>query len=146
MTSFDLKIPKCFIDNTQTYLEKSSQIGEWFLEHYEKTDNKDDYIKLAEVYEEFKGELDGLYQSMSRTEQAKWGKNNFIQHFIDDPFLGENYVENGHVCIDEKRIHIRNVLIGYKKRETKNEEEEEEKNSEEDAIKNAVSIVIQNQS
>jgi hypothetical protein len=46
------------------------------------------------------------------------------------------------VYIDKKRSHVRNVLIGYKKKETRNDEE----NNEEDVIKNAVSIVIQNQS
>jgi hypothetical protein len=111
-----LKIPQCFMDNTQTYLEKSSQIGEWFLEHYEKTNEKKDYVELAEVHEEFKNELDGLYQSMSRTEQAKWRKNDFVQHFINDPFIGGDYAERRDVKIGGKKTTVRNILRGWKKR------------------------------
>ena len=120
---FDLKIPKCFIDNTQTYLEKSSQIGEWFLEHYEKTDDRKDYIKLVEVYDDFKTEGDGLYQSMSRAEQGRWREGSFIQHFIDDPFTGENYVELKHIGSGKERTCVRRILEGYVKRIIKSDSE-----------------------
>jgi phage/plasmid-associated DNA primase len=143
---FDLKIPQCFLDNTQTYLEKSSQIGEWFWERYEKTGNKEDHIKLAEVYEEFKNGLDGLYQSMSRAEQAKWRENAFKQHFIDDPFIGLDYVEKGNVYVGGKRTTANKFLIGYKKREEKKEEEGEEvKDCVSTVIKDSVSILTQSQ-
>jgi hypothetical protein len=63
---------------------------------------------------------------MSRAEKAKWRKNVFIQYFIDDPFFGENYVENEKVYIGGKRTSVRNILRGYKRREMKDEKEEVE--------------------
>ena len=55
---------------------------------------------------------------MSRAEQGKWRENAFKQHFIDDPFLGENYLERKDVRIAGKKTTVRNILVGYtKKRE-----------------------------
>ena len=59
-----LMIPPSFMENTKNYLEKSSRIMEWFEENYEKVSDKEQYIKLGEVYEKFKESE--LYQSMAR--------------------------------------------------------------------------------
>jgi hypothetical protein len=129
--NFSLMIPQTFVENTKNYLEKSSRIMEWFEENYEKTEDKEQYIKLGEVYEKFKESE--LYQSMSRGEKAQWLKNTFIKYFIDSPFTGEDLVEEKQVYVNDKRTHVRNILTGYKERENNpKEDEREEKNQKTD--------------
>ena len=92
---FNLQIPKSFMENTQAYLEKSSQVGEWFSENYKKIENyqkpedknKEKYIELSEAHEIFKESE--LYQSMSNAEKKKWTINLFIKYFIDNPFTSD---------------------------------------------------------
>ena len=121
--NYCLRIPQSFQENTKTYLEKSSQVMEWFEESYEKVMDKGKYIKLGEIYEEFK-EAE-FYKSMSRAEKAQWLKNNFIKHFADSPFTSDDYVEKKNIILNGKRNCFSNILTGYQKRLEMVEEEKD---------------------
>jgi hypothetical protein len=74
------KIPSFIADRTQNYLESSCNILSWFKETFELTKNKDDIIKVKDIYELFTKSFH--YDNMTKVERRKYNKSYFVE-FIE---------------------------------------------------------------
>ena len=74
-----LSVPASVLERTQAYLLESSDIFHWFLNEYEMVDDKEQYIKLGDVYENFR--ISEFFQYLTKREKVKYNKRNFIKYF-----------------------------------------------------------------
>lgn len=90
---------------TESYLELSCLLLPWFKENYQFTSDKKDYIKVIEIYEDFKNSE--MYYNMSRYEKKKFDKNYFINYF-ETNILTRKYYKVRH-------NNYRNVITEFTK-------------------------------
>ena len=100
----DITIAQSIKERTMSYLELSCQLLPWFKENYELTNNKEDFIKISDIFELFKNSE--TYDNMSKYERKKYNKNFFLDYFE------KNIVTRKYYKI--RYNNIRNVLIEYK--------------------------------
>jgi phage/plasmid-associated DNA primase len=80
-----LKIPKFIADRTQNYLELSCDILSWFKDTFELTGNKDDTIKVKDIYALFIRSTH--YENMTKAERKKYNKSYFVKFIETDKFF-----------------------------------------------------------
>jgi P4 family phage/plasmid primase-like protien len=117
---YDIKnIPKSCQLLAQDYMNESNEFSGWFLSKYELTNNDNDYIKIGEIYREYR--CSDLYQNLNRREKRTMNRDKFIKNIEDNPTLRLN-------C--RKRFHRSGidvnapVMIRYKEKVHTEENEE----------------------
>lgn len=75
----DITISQSIKERTMSYLELSCQLLPWFKENYKLTNNKEDFIRIGDIFELFKNS--DTYSNMSKYERKKYNKNYFIDYF-----------------------------------------------------------------
>jgi phage/plasmid-associated DNA primase len=116
--NFDIgELPQAVKNEIDEYINKSSEFLSWFKQDFKKTNNKNDILKLREVYKETYTEsylYDNLNKKDKRQQTSKW----FIEKIKNDVYLQKDYRKE--ITIEGK--HYRNVLIGYKKVEIEDDD------------------------
>ena len=79
------KIPSFIADRTQNYLESSCNILSWFKETFELTKNKEDIIKVKDIYELFTKSFH--YDNMTKVERRKYNKSYFVEFIEKNHFF-----------------------------------------------------------
>ncbi len=113
-------MPECVKNDTKKYMDDNDNIYNWVLEKYELTTNKEDVIKLKDMYEEYKksDEYQNTYKKDRKTLKT------FTSEIITHKYLKSKYVdelrsqskneENNWVKKKYGVSKIRSVLIGIK--------------------------------
>jgi hypothetical protein len=109
--NYKLNVPVSIKERTKLYLQQSSQILGWFDENYEISDDKEDFIKIAEVHEKFR--LSDLFENLTKADKRKYIKKYFIKFMSETPFYGKYYRERKHL---DGNTSARNIMIGFKER------------------------------
>lgn len=100
-------------NDTREYLLDNDDMYNWFIDNYEKTDDKTAFIKLKTIYAFWK--VSDLYNNMSKASKRKANMKNFKQdHIIDNNELKKYYVEDSSRMIDNKKINFKNCIVGWK--------------------------------
>ncbi len=102
------KIPKSIENRTKLYLQMSSSIFTWVTDNYEKTENKNDIIKLHDVFNNFK--TSDYYFTLTKKEQNKYNKKYFLYEISENVFINKFY--RSEAKINNKHYH--NILTNYK--------------------------------
>jgi hypothetical protein len=102
-------IPESIKQRTQLYLELSCNILTWFKDNYDKTEDKDNIIKLKTLFNDFK-ESD-YYHNLSKNEKRKYNYTFFENYFSTNIFfknyyfVGDNHHNSNHI-----KFHIKKEL------------------------------------
>lgn len=102
-----LHIPKSTSYRTQSYLEMSCNIVQWFKENYEYTGINDHVQKVKDIFELFSNS--NYYANLSKIEKRKYNKSYFSEYFESNIFFRKYY--------HERSNNIRNVIKGWKPKE-----------------------------
>jgi phage/plasmid-associated DNA primase len=103
-------IPKSVEERTKNYLAMSSNILGWVNEEYEKTNLKEDVIKIKDMYDEFK--LSEYYFNLPKELKRKYNKNYFNNEIAENLFLGKYY----HKIIKINKKDYYSVITNYIKK------------------------------
>ena len=111
-------IPESIRVRGYKYLQESDELLTWFNEEYEKVDDDTEVIQLKDVFEDFKNS--DYYVNLNKAEKRECNKSKFIDKISKNYFMRKFYRERDRRPILQERykcIEMRNVLIGYKKKE-----------------------------
>ncbi len=117
--------PECVQNDTKKYMEDNDNVYNWVKENYEMTTNKEDVVRIKDMYEEYKksDEYQNAYKKDRKTLKT------FSVEIITHKRLKSKYVEK----LQDKFIQtkydsqcMRNVLIGVIKHEEKSIKKEED--------------------
>ena len=85
---------------------------DWFIEKYRKTDAKNSYVPIKDIYNHWK-ESD-LYKHMTKNEKRANSMKNFKQaHILENNEMRPYYIEKTNRKINDKIEHISNCLFGW---------------------------------
>ena len=90
MNNYDFNIPKYIQDRTTKYLEMSCNILQWFKDKYEFTKNKNDIVKMKDVYAVFK--ISDYYYNLSKADKRKYNYSYFLDYFQNNMQFRKYYV------------------------------------------------------
>jgi P4 family phage/plasmid primase-like protien len=81
------QLPVCneIFKRNQDYLQNSDEFSSWFNEHYEKSDNKKDVIKLKFIYDQFK--ISNYFSNLSKQQKRELNYKAFVDKFEQNLFL-----------------------------------------------------------
>lgn len=108
------KIDECY-DCIKTKKDKLTEkdfnknLTEWFDKNYTKTTNNKDFIKLHEVFNEFRSSE--YYFNMSKINKRQYNYRYFIKQIEENIFFAKYY--EARKCIDD--VEYRNILTYHKK-------------------------------
>lgn len=115
--NYKLIIPKSIKDRSMQYLEMSSDILGWVNDNYVKTDNKNDFVKLKDMWKEFT--IGNYYENLPRAEKRKYTEKYFVEQIKENIFLKKYYYEQKKI----NNVNHRNILFNHTKNEPNNEHE-----------------------
>jgi len=82
-------IPESIKQRTQLYLELSCNILTWFKDNYNKTEDKDNIIKLKNLFSDFK--KSDYYFNLSKIDKRKYNYSFFDNYFSTNIFFKNYY-------------------------------------------------------
>jgi phage/plasmid-associated DNA primase len=88
---YTLNIADSIKSRTNSYLELSCNILQWFKNNYKLTDDKSDFIKIKDVYDKFSNS-DYMY-NLSKTDKNKYNKKYFNEYFESNIFFNKYYAD-----------------------------------------------------
>jgi phage/plasmid-associated DNA primase len=89
--NYKLVMPKTINDRTQTYLELSCNIVQWFKDTYEFTDDSKKISKIKDVYDKFT--QSDYFSNLSKADKRKYSKSYFTDYIQNNIFFKKYYVE-----------------------------------------------------
>jgi hypothetical protein len=98
-------LPKSISERTQNYLDLSCCIVKWFKETYYHTKNKNDYVKLKDLYTEFTQSI--YFSCLAKNEKSKYNKKYFSNYIETNIFFRKYYMEH--------RGDVRSIVQEWKK-------------------------------
>ena len=108
----EIYLPDIVKKRTKKYLVGCDDFLTWFNEKYEHSTNKEDIIKMADLYAEFK--QSDMWDSMAKADRRqKWTKDKMINNIKNNISLGFYFKDRYQVGQNKSR----NCLIFHRKRE-----------------------------
>lgn len=106
MNKFKFVLPDSVKLRTMNYLESGCHLLQWFKDQYTYTSQKDDMVKIMDIYNNFK---DGeYYMNLSKKERREHNYRYFIEYFSENIITKKNYRER------YGRQNFKNILLGWK--------------------------------
>jgi len=102
---YKFDMPDSIKKRTAEYLELSCNLLQWFKDNHELTNKKNDYVKLKDLYEDFK--MSEYYDNITKLEKRKYNYKYFVEYFSTN-IISKKYYK-------EKTTDLRNVLFCWKK-------------------------------
>ena len=100
-------------NDTREYLLDNDDMYNWFIDNYEKTDDKTSFVKLKGIYDMWK--TSDLYNNMNKASKRKANMKNFKQNYIiDNNELKKYYVEDSTKTVDGKKVALKICLVGWR--------------------------------
>jgi hypothetical protein len=113
--NYIFNVPQSIKERTQLYLELSCNIVQWFKDNYELTNNKNDTIKIKDLFEDFTNSE--YYTNLSKNEKRKYNKSYFIEYIQNNIFFRKYYIE--------KSTYLRNFIREWKKKDNEENDDNE---------------------
>lgn len=113
--NYIFNVPQSIKERTQLYLELSCNIVQWFKDNYQLTNDKNDTIKIKDLFEDFTNSE--YYTNLSRNEKRKYNKSYFIEYIQNNIFFRKYYIE--------KSTYLRNFIREWKKKENEENDDNE---------------------
>jgi hypothetical protein len=110
-------IPESVQKESRKYMEESDLLYAWFNGNYEKTSNKEDRLKLKDIYAALKESE--YYFNLTKAEKRKLSYNALIEYVERSPLLRMFYKERVDVKTERGYGMFRNILTNYKIREAR---------------------------
>jgi hypothetical protein len=108
-----LKISQSIKDRTQSYLELSCNIVQWFKNNYHKS-KENDICQIKEIFINFIGS--DYYFNLSKADKNKYNKTYFMKYMRENIFFRNYY--------SERFSGVRNVIKGWKINKEQNNDNE----------------------
>ena len=70
--NYTFNVPASIRERTKSYLQQSSQIMAWFDDNYEMIDDKELFIKIADVHDKFI--ISDLFENLTKADKRKFNK------------------------------------------------------------------------
>lgn len=106
-----LNVPASCKALVKEYMTQSDEFSTWFNDAYEFTNNDNDFVRMADVYQKYK--FSDLYQNLDKkTRRAKGTKKAVMTDIKENPTLKMYYRERYH----RNGIDTDNVMIRFKER------------------------------
>ena len=107
----DVYNPECVRERTNCYIEGEDTFANWYKEEYEMTGDKNDFVKVKDMFEKYKTGDD--YANMRKDERPNLKR--FSQMTVlTDTVLSSRYREDYRVSIDGVQKKARSVLTGMR--------------------------------
>ena len=74
----ELYIPDIIKDRSKKYVMNNDEVYDWFVEHYELTNDEKDIIKMKDLYKEF--QASELYESKNKEQKRMLNYKGFIEY------------------------------------------------------------------
>ncbi len=120
--NFNFKLPECIKERNKKYLEDSNDLLLWFnsklddecegYEYIEKSDDKNDFIKIADIYDMFK--MSTYFTNINKKEKRELSKKVFISNILEIKDFKKVYKERIKIKNKGKDTTIRNILTNFK--------------------------------
>jgi len=101
-------IPDSIKSLSHKYLTESDPFTSWFNEKWVKTDDKEEFMKLKDIYECYKG--DYLYENLTKADKRRNNYKWFTEHINNHHTLKLFYKKRANVSGKD----VRSILIGYR--------------------------------
>jgi len=101
--NFILKMAKSIEDRTRSYLELSCDIVQWFKDNYKETNDKNDILKVKEIYECFSSSE--YFYNLTKFDKQKYKQSFFMDYVQTNIFFRKYYVE--------RFYNSRNLIKGW---------------------------------
>lgn len=98
--------------NNENDIYNDIDIMEWFNKCYVKTDNKNDYIKMKDMFDQFK--LTDQYIRLTKRKRRQYNYTYFIDYFRNNDTTKSEYKETYKLYINDKRTTTHSILLGWK--------------------------------
>ena len=102
-------IPKSINDLSSAYLSESDDFLNWFNEQYTKTNDNNNFVTMATVYDDFR--MSDLYSNFTKREKRAMNKKKLTDTVAKNPNLKLLFKER--VKIDGNSLY--SVILSYKK-------------------------------
>ena len=106
-------IPQSIKNRTQLYLELSCNIVQWFKENYYLTKERNDTIKIKDLFDDFTHS--DYHTNLNKQEKRKYNKSYFTEYIQSNIFFRKYYVE--------KSQYLRNYIREWKKKDFEDNED-----------------------
>jgi phage/plasmid-associated DNA primase len=106
---YTFKIPQSVENRTKLYLQMSSAIYTWISDEHEKTENKNDFLTIKEMYYNFK--TSEYYANLSKADKRKYNERFFRNEISENIFLSKYYHERKRI----NGVDYNNILTHYKR-------------------------------
>lgn len=103
--NYIITLPNSISERTQNYLDLSCSIVKWFKETYEHTKNKNDYIRMQDLYSEFTQST--YFGCLSKYEKIKYNRK-YFRNYVETNLFFRKY-------FTERKGDIRSVVQEWKK-------------------------------
>ena len=113
--NYIFNVPQSIKERTQLYLELSCNVVQWFKDNYQLTNDKNDTIKIKDLFEDFTNSE--YYTNLSRNEKRKYNKSYFIEYIQNNIFFRKYYIE--------KSTYLRNFIREWKKKDNEENDDNE---------------------
>jgi phage/plasmid-associated DNA primase len=110
--NYILPIPQSVKDRTNNYLELSCNILQWFKESYVKTESNNDFVKIADMFDNFK--MSEFYFNLSKDEKRKYNKSYFVNYISTNSYFKKFYKDDFKITVNKVQMHARNVIVNFK--------------------------------
>lgn len=113
--------PESIKELNRSYMEKSDQFMTWFNSEYERTTNKEDTIKIDEVFTKYcESEF---YFNLTKQQKRDNNKTRFREMIASNLSLRVFYKEKYQPLVDGKQVWLRNVLTNHRARSDESDNE-----------------------
>ncbi len=100
-------VPQAMRDFGRKYMSESDNFYQWFAEVHEKTESADDFVKVKDVYQAFKGSE--LYSNMTKKERRGMNRNGLVEALKENMQL-RNFYRKDNTCLDGRHVIERIVM------------------------------------
>lgn len=108
--NYRFTIPETIKTRTSEYLEMSCDILQWFKDEYYVTEDKNDILKLKDIFDKFKDSE--YYYNLTKSMKRKYNYRYFVNYFRENILLKRYYRERYH---PKPKMDIKNAIIKWKK-------------------------------
>lgn len=116
--NYNLQIPQSIKENSKKYLNESDNFTNWFNSEYEKTDDKNDMVKIKDIWLYYQNS--NYYQNLTKQDKREHNQKWFLAEKIKKNLALRKYFKER---LDRNKTTFRNILTNYKKIENDDDDE-----------------------
>lgn len=112
--SLNSAMPDCIRLRNMVYMEHSDPLKQWIGENYVRTGNADDWVKVADMYFEYKNDED--FFKLPKKKQLEQNRTWFVGKIQSNMFVRADYKDRHQPVAAGKQSTARTVLVGWRRK------------------------------